>query len=220
MLDLVFVRVGKTGSSSLSLALRNHYGAAATLFDASPDFAVAEQRERHRNSGAARLQKNTRFVHGHVRASDYVDVPSRLKITFLRDPIARLASHHAFWLTQIDGAHGEREMLQQHEWSLLEFAERPRVQQLYTEHYFGGVDMQMFDFIGCFERFERDYARVAGLVGAQLPVRHDLPNPNPAYAASKAELASNPALVTELRRVLADEYEFYERWSARDAHQP
>ncbi len=220
MLDLVFVRVGKTGSSSLSLALRDHYGAAATLFDASPDFSVAEQRERHRNSGAERVRAETRFVHGHVRASDYVDVPARLKITFLRDPITRLASHHAFWLTQTDGAHGEREMLQQSKWSLLEFAERPRVRQLYTEHYFGGVDMKMFDFIGCFERFERDYARVGDLVGASLAVRHDLPNPNPTYAASQAELASNPALVTELRRVLADEYAFYDRWSARDAHQP
>ncbi|MET0313292.1 MAG: sulfotransferase family 2 domain-containing protein [Hansschlegelia sp.] len=204
MLDLIFAHVGKTGGSSIARALVDHYGAEGTSriwsFGAR---AVARDDLPGQVAGK-------RLAYGHLRIADFDDIPSRFRITFLRDPVDRLISLYFYFLGTPARGSGERKRIHSDGAGILDFARSPRIATAYSERYFGGYDMSRFDLIGRFENFADDISRIETLIGASLPVHRLNPSPDPDYAANKAAILGDPHLMAGLREVLAADIEFYE----------
>ncbi len=79
-------------------------------------------------------------------------------ITWIRDPIERLASHYNYWKRTYDPATARplhRRCIEEG-WSLERFYFSPEIQNLYTQ-YLWGFSLQRFDFVGVFEHREEDY---------------------------------------------------------------
>jgi hypothetical protein len=89
------------------------------------------------------------------------------------------------------------------------FARYPVFSGLMSRTYFGGFDMQRFDFIGFHESRDRDIEVLGGLLG--LPLRAEL-HENRTYAAPERQaLQADRTAMGSLRDLLAEDVRFYDR---------
>lgn len=109
-------------------------------------------------------------IHGHFLALKYrVALGARPVrwITWLRDPVQRLASHYAFWRRDYDGldpAQPLRNRMLREDWSFERFALGPELRNVYRQ-YLWGFDPAHFDFIGITEHYADDLACLASSLG-------------------------------------------------------
>ena len=123
---------------------------------------------------ASELPPGTCAVHGHFRPHRYANVPDAFRATLLREPVQNLISIYYFW--QTCPPHGnrlhERFLIEQP--SIIDFARYPGLQSLMSETYFGGYDMNRFDFIGFYDRRAEDFSKLSNLIGFALdPLVHE-----------------------------------------------
>jgi hypothetical protein len=222
-LELVSVHLPKTAGHALRRVLERHYGDEAVMNDyddnpASPisQFQLDPNGFRRRCELSNEMPGNGyRAVHGHFHPDKYNSLKSVVRITFLRDPVSRLLSHYFFWLALPDTAEASNNplhtyMLQQN-LSILEFAKLPIIRYFTTRVFFGGVDMTDFDLIGRQENYANDLKTLCRLIGYKNGTNEYVnANPDPGY-----QDRVSPRTVSELRAILADEIEFYNRWSGR-----
>jgi hypothetical protein len=119
------------------------------------------------------------FIHGHVHASNYLDsVPRDHFLTWVRDPVERVASHFFFW--QRVSVPGDPAWQRFHEaqWSLAEFAEQDQHRNLQSK-YLAGLRPAEMAFAGLVEEFDRGLGRLSDLFGVQLPPPPRRANVNP-----------------------------------------
>lgn len=207
-LDLISLRVPKAFGTSLREVLVGHYGRDRVLDDYGVflESSPADQRlDRPSIAGAS-------AVHGHFPAARYADMPARRRITFLRDPVARTISHFFFW--QLEPRHGNvlHDRLLDERLGLLEFAKLPAIRRFYSDTIFGGCDMQTFDLVGVVENLARDWPRFRQLTGIAASLPHLNRNRYPGYADIAARVMADQGLNRELRRILADDIQFYARY--------
>ncbi|MBM3549943.1 MAG: sulfotransferase family protein [Alphaproteobacteria bacterium] len=208
-LELISLHVPKAFGTSLAEVLVGHYGRERIV----GDYAIfLEDSPPATRFWRPRLKRSTAVIHGHFPAVRYADVPARRRVTFLRDPIERTISHFFFW--QLEPRHGNPlhgRMLDEHI-GLIGFARLPAIQRFYTQTIFGDCDMSSFDLVGTVENLERDWPRFQRLTGIAAPLPHINRNRYPGYAGLKARVLSDGPLTRELRRTLADDIRFYERF--------
>ncbi len=208
-LDLVSLHVPKAFGTSLRDVLVRHYGRDQV----AEDYAVSME---SCSSGERRvrppLPPSATVVHGHFPASRYADLAARRRITFLRDPVARTISHFFFW--QGEPRHGSalHDRLLDERLGLLEFAKLPAIRRFYSDTVFGGCDMQAFDLVGVVEDLNRDWPRFQRLTGIDATLPHLNRNRYPGYSEIAARVMADPGLMRELRRILADDIQFYARY--------
>lgn len=110
------------------------------------------------------FRATTHCIHGHFLPLKYRFVGrwvSEVKfITWLRDPVERLASHYRFWRgfdvsDNVPALH--RRMLEEN-WSLDRFCLGPELRNLYVQLLFG-FPVKRFSFIGLVERSDEDFER-------------------------------------------------------------
>ena len=115
-------------------------------------------------------------IHGHFLALKYriaLGARPALWITWLRDPVQRLASHYAFWRRDYDGrdpAQPLRNRMVGEDWSFERFALGPEMRDVYRQ-YLWGFDPARFDFIGITEHYAADleyFSRRFGCGGASV----------------------------------------------------
>jgi hypothetical protein len=151
------------------------------------------------------------LVMGHFRARRYASSDA-FWMTFLRHPVDNLISTYFFWkgLPVSNGLHA-RFLREQP--TILEFASYPGFKALMSETYFGGFDMNRFDFIGFYETRKSDIPRLAKALN--LPLVASVYENRTSASDERLEVESDRSLRRNLTDLLAADVAFYERLRLR-----
>lgn len=206
------VHFPKAGGTSLYTALARHFGPRLVL-DNAEDPALADSPRQLEPDDYLRrrtvLDHDTACVFGHFHPAKYADVPNALRFTVLREPVENLISIYFYFRHSAPTAALHRYVVESG-MGLERFARMPIMRWLMSRTYFGGVDMTTFDIIGRHEERASANARICEALG--MPpfgdVHENQTPKDPERAALGDELRSS------LRAILADDVEFYARWSA------
>lgn len=109
-------------------------------------------------------------VHGHFHPEKYNGVDGAFRMTFLRHPVENVVSIYRFWLLSPPNMWGSPlfKYFKEKNLDLESFASLPLIRNLYSESYFGGYDMNRFDFVGDYAFLQRDLACFGELVGLDI----------------------------------------------------
>lgn len=195
---LISVHLPKTAGTSFERGLRSHFRDRLHL-----DYAAKPlHRSRLQRRGQALLaalrhglrgvpEAGSGCIHGHFLPLGYrwlrSDDPVNF-VTWLRDPVERLASHYHHWRRvanppPTDTLHVR--MLAE-DWSLEDFALRPELRNIYSE-FLWGFPLERFAFVGISEHYAddlRDFGR--RVLGSELPICEE--RRNPALPAGRYEI--------------------------------
>jgi Sulfotransferase family len=155
----------------------------------------------------AEFPRGKRVVHGHFRASRYASSQAFF-VTFLREPADNLISIYFYWSSFRQPGHDLHARFLRDQPSLLEFATYPGIRRLMSETYFGGFDMSRFDFIGFHDTRNEDLLRLARILN--LNFRPWVHKNKTAASPERRQIENDPVLISELRRRLADDIDFYD----------
>ncbi len=208
-MELISLHVPKAFGTSLSEVLTRHYGGHRVLGDYGSSLETCTG---DRRMCRPVIAPSTTVIHGHFPAVRYAGMPARRRIAFLRDPVARTISHFFFW--QVEPRHGNalHERVLDERLGLLEFAKLPEIRRFYSDTVFGGCDMVSFDLVGIVEDLERDWPRFQRVTGIRAVLPHLNRNRYPGYGEIAARVMADQALMRELRRILAEDIQFYARF--------
>jgi len=122
---------------------------------------------------------NARCIHGHIDLGRLVPAyPDATLVTWVRDPVQRVASLYHYWRREPDWRHSLCRKLHQENLSLLAFARQEPARNEMTR-FFGGFGPPDFHFIGLFEQLAESmdvFFRRFGL--PRMPVAHGHRNPD------------------------------------------
>jgi hypothetical protein len=135
-------------------------------------------------------------IHGHFVADkyDFLGASSR-HVTWLRDPLQRVASHYRYWLRTPDLRNPDCRRLVEERLSLEDFAALPRMRDV-CARFFGDKQPRDFFFIGLTEDMPGSLARFWRLTGIDA---QDMPTSN-----RSEESPQDDDLPPATRRRLAD----------------
>jgi hypothetical protein len=227
VIDVISVHIPKTAGTSFRRALEHAYPPGAVLSDYQdhlddplhPFHTDPPAWEATAAAFVHGIAPPIRVVHGHFSAVKYHRAfPAARWITWLRHPVARLASHYYFWKTFPIAAAPHHPLLppiQQGRMSLAEFAEVPVVRDLARQHYLRGLDLSDFAFVGLQEHYAADLAALGKLFGWRAaPVATENRNPEPGYTAAVRAVFNDPGLVRRIEALNAGDMELYEEAQA------
>jgi hypothetical protein len=152
-----------------------------------------------------------RAVHGHFHPRKYSDICARLRITFLRDPIDRLISHYYFWKALPPHGHALHNYMLANDLTIDDFARLPTIRHFYTATFFGGIDLDRFDFVGFHDRADRDFAQLQRLLTTDMSIQKHNTNSYSGYNQRRAEVLGDTVLMGRLRDIMRDDIAFYDR---------
>ena len=221
MLELIFVHVPKTGGTSLQMTLLDHF--ESDLFrdyadrpanplspmNLDPDGFL---RRCHASNYAELAGK--RAIIGHFWIEKYAPLTATLRATLLREPIARALSHYCYWRINVDHNNPVCRYVIENKLSFHEFCRLPQIRRYYSGLFFGGVDMERFDIIANYDALERGWHSVLPSLGLPEDWRRFNVTVGAEYSRLKTEVFQDGPLMSDLRTLLADDIDFYERWAA------
>jgi hypothetical protein len=211
-LKLVSVHFPKAAGTSLAAELRSKFGDGLHL-DRDHDPGNPD----HDLTSAPSLSAATCAVHGHFRGDRYSFCRRATHITFLRHPVTNLISIYYFWKTHPHHGNALHDRFIAEDPSIFEFARRSPLRFLMSELYFGGVDMNMFDFIGFYERRRDDLKLLSAMLGILFYNVHEN-RTNSIHLDERRELEADNKRLEELRHILAKDVSFYETLFIQRAH--
>lgn len=153
------------------------------------------------------------LVMGHFRAQRYASADA-FWMTFIRHPVDNLISIYFFWKA-FPETHGVHAQFLRERPSILEFAMYPGLQNLISETYFGGFDMNRFDFIGFYENRETDIPRLAKAL--DVPLVAAVHENRTSESTERLELESDVSVQRKLSDLLAQDVAFYEQLRRRES---
>lgn len=219
---LVSLHLPKTAGTSFAEALRAASGAGYhdDYADLPMQHATWRRRLHALRGGLAlrgRVPAHATCIHGHFLALKYGlalrNRPARW-ITWMRDPVQRLASHYAYWRRDYDGsdpAQPLRNRMLREEWSFERFALGPELRNVYRQ-YLWGFDPARFDFVGITEHYQADLERLVQRLGWKaVAVADALANPD----RGEEGYDVGAALLRRIERHHADDVALYRQALAR-----
>jgi len=162
---LVSLHLPKTAGTSFFYSLKEHFGANMVRdYADKPINTSIQQRKLHALKICAKNiikpNHNSDCVHGHFLPLKYLFCPNTKFVTWMRDPIERMASHYHYWQRKYNPeSSGElHKRVVEEEWSLEKFCLCPEFENLYSQ-FLWGFPIKKFDFIGITEHYntELDY---------------------------------------------------------------
>lgn len=224
MVELVSVHVPKCAGTSFLDALTEAFGRDAIYRDyddrpvdpAAPVNLDPAGFFERAHAGGYPLLAGKRVVHGHFHARKYAALGEGVRrIAFLREPIDRMISHYYYWMSTPLTDHALRSYVVRNRLSVYEFARLPLIHDFYTRTFFSGVDLGTFAFVGFFETYREDVARLSARLGTHLPMRSANANKAGRYGDRRAELLADAALMASLRDLMRADLAFYDAARAR-----
>ena len=216
---LISVHLPKTAGASLRHALVEHFG----------DRLLQDYEDRPLNAGT--VSRNTRAlsqclkncrgrsdlqefacIHGHFMPLKYRLLPTPKKkqyVTWMRDPVERLASHYAYWIRDYrpDSIGKLQRRVIEEKWSLERFCLGSEMRNTYSK-FIWGFPLNRFDFIGITEFYDTDLAYFSEkFLGVNLPVTRENVNPD----REKALYVDDMSLRREIEKYHADDMSLYKR---------
>lgn len=183
---LISVHLPKTAGSSFMEELKAQFGARLVLDYEQPlrlpDFAANMRTLVNCGRNGLRRNQGAACIHGHFKPLKYSLSGMRAGakfITWMRDPVERLASHYYFWMREtgtLNPSAFHRKIVAE-KWPLERFCLSPAARNIYSR-YLWGMPLDRFDFIGITEYYdsELDYFAWKYL---PRPIRHYRVNANP-----------------------------------------
>lgn len=182
---LISVHLPKTAGSSFKASLEKYY--TSGLQTDYTDFPINTPAYK-RNSYALKMcainaffpQHNIECIHGHFLPVKYLFYKNAKFVTWLREPIDRLASHYYYWKRSYNpttsGSLHKRVV--EENWSLEEFCLAPELRNFYCQ-FLWGFPISRFDFIGITEYYESEVAQFSKIfLGDSLEIHVKNINPN------------------------------------------
>jgi hypothetical protein len=177
---IVSLHFPKTAGTSFARSLEEHFGGAFLRDYADlPINAPALERNRHAVQACLENERkdfsNVECIHGHFLPLKYLLLGVRREvkfITWMREPVERLASHYGYWLNSYNPstAPSLHRRVVEEKWSLERFCLGPELQNFYGQ-FLWGFSLERFDFVGIVEHYEEDFAYCAEtFLGRRLPV--------------------------------------------------
>ena len=170
---LISLHMPKTAGSSFGLALKREYG--QSYVEDYNDRPLQERAPARVGRALAHAGANmmgldadafTGCIHGHFLPVKYrfMRRPA-LFVTWLRDPVERLASHYQYWRRSYDpeSALPLHAKVVEEDWSFEQFYEAPQLRNLYGK-FLWGFPATRFSFIGISEYYEQELERFASSV--------------------------------------------------------
>lgn len=199
-LELVSVHYAKAGGTSLWAELKRHYG-DAMIADNEHDPCNSNQKY----NPPHRISPETRAIMGHIRPDLYPVSPHTKIITFLREPVDKLMSAYFFWLNLPPCGSPEHDAFLAKRPSIFEYAEESAGYSI--DAYFGGFDMDRFDFIGFHDQRVEHLACLSKVLGFEISSDVAL-NVTP-FSSERAAIQSDQRSMLRLSEILKVEVEFY-----------
>jgi len=214
---LISLHLPKTAGSSFLMSLEQHYGERLSRDYADKPINTPMLR---RNSGALvncilnglRRDEGLECIHGHFLPLKYLFYSTRQDVrfvTWLRDPVERLASHYFFWVRNYDPVNSpplHKRMIME-KWSLERFCLGPELQNFYCQ-FFWGFPLSRFDFIGITEYYETEFdffSRV--FLGYSLQPAKENINPN----KGKTSYFDDEDLINKIKKHHSKDILLYEK---------
>jgi hypothetical protein len=101
--------------------------------------------------------------------------------------------------------------------SLLEFAGIPLKRTFYSTLFFGDVGPDKYDFIGDYSRFDVEMQRLKNMLGVAESIDPQKENISSVrangYTEFRDQILSDPHQMRELKELLAEDLDFYERYA-------
>lgn len=217
-IKVISVHFPKSGGVSLLQSFRSAYGEHAVLnddtddpadpcgwFSMDPEGCISATRERA-------FPEHVEVIHGHFHIAKYMHISGAARITFLRHPVDNLISIHYFWKTLPD-SHCLFRYARDNHLDVLGIARLPALRYLLSRTYFGGVDMNMFDFIGSKEKYAESLKALSDVLEKPLVEAVANVTSHPQYREEVERIKSDSALLAKLRAYLSDDIRFYERYA-------
>ncbi len=162
---LISVHLPKTAGTSFGASLKEKFG--SRLLEDYGDLPLNTSRLRRNASALYRciFDRGRRFagiecVHGHFLPLKYRLLGVNKEVTFvtwMRDPVERLASHYYFWKQQPpDPSHALWVRVVREQWTFERFCFGAEMRNAYSQ-LFWGFPLSRFDFIGITEHFAEDF---------------------------------------------------------------
>lgn len=151
---------------------------------------------------------NARCIHGHIDLPRLLSrYPGASLVTWVREPVQRLASFYYYWLREPDQRHPLCRVLHERKLSLLEFARMDEARNEMSR-YFGHLRPMDFAFIGLFEELAASvevFRRRFGLPAAEISHGHRNPDRSTDGYRLTAEERAEIAALNRADRELYDE---------------
>ena len=198
---LISVHIPKTGGVSFRNILRSRFGTGYVqmYWDVITDCTGQVLEE---------IPAQATCVHGHFVASDLqARLPGCPLVTWVRDPVDRVASSYHYMLRSPDWQNSLCRELHERKLGLLEYAELTFARNEMAR-FLGTVPIHDFDFVGLMEDYAGSLSRFAARYGTgPLPVLSD--NTNPAHGPGEGYPLSRPERkrILELNALDAENFE-------------
>jgi len=161
-----------------------------------------------RGETVPKFPPNARCIHGHIDVNALLPAyPDAILVTWVREPVQRVASLYHYWRREPDLRHPLCRALHDRKLSLLEFASQDQARNDMTR-FFGGFGPADFAFIGLFEELGASmelFFRKFGL--PPVPIAHGHRNPDrqgDGYRVTAAEHAEIAGLNADDVRLYAE----------------
>ncbi|HEY6942007.1 hypothetical protein [Dokdonella sp.] len=165
---LISVHVPKTAGTAFRAQLQRHFGDRLYLDYADRPLAPGHlwRRLAHPTPTAAHLA-GFACVHGHFVADKYDRLGARARlVTWLRDPVQRVASHYHYWKRVPDPRNPDCRRLLREDLDIEAFAALPRMRDVATR-FLGGYRPADFFFLGLVEEMAESQRRLYRLTGIE-----------------------------------------------------
>lgn len=222
---IVSVHMPKVAGTSFLNQLRTLYGEQSLFLDYRDDptnpLSVRNIDPHFYDIDPIKTIAPYRAVHGHFHPGKYDKLDGAFRLTFLRHPVDNIVSIYEFWRAHEKGfwAHPVFSYFKESNLPITRLAMIPQLRYLYSCSYFGGFNMDRFDFIGDYSQYDQELARLGTRLGVSfdLGVRHNV-TANLSRMSSRLpgrQKAISDNDYAELAGILKDDIEFYEKYRRR-----
>jgi len=218
---VIFLHMPKCAGSSMKTVLRSVYGNSYKEDYCS--YCKFPRAERFKMISSDSFQcdekEDSGMIFGHFYPFRYFHFSeakpklNRVFVTFLRDPLERLASHYAYWkMPRREINHFLLRQMIQEEWSFLDFAFADEMKNFYSQYLFQ-FPVNAFDFIGIHENLENEWSELCQF----LDISHRaLPKIRKSDSASILSNLSE-TVRSEIRDFHSEDYFIYDYAVARSS---
>lgn len=218
---LISLHLPKTAGTSFLALLRAHFGdqlredyADMPLHDAPLRRRTRALRAGFGHAVTAGGFADTQCVHGHFLALKYRYLRTQESpqfVTWLRDPVERLASHFYYWQRSYDPAHAgslHRRMMDE-AWDFERFCFAPELRDLYAQ-FLWGMPLRRFAFVGVTEHYAADvHAFSARYLGGRAIPAPENTNDDREVGARTATYVTDAKLRQAIERFHAKDMALY-----------
>ncbi|GAB4304943.1 MAG: hypothetical protein Fur0025_46910 [Oscillatoriaceae cyanobacterium] len=205
--EIISVHVPKTAGSTFGkIILPQIYGKEKIFYDYESLTVEALQDQ---------IKSEHKVIHGHFPAVKYMSqYPNAKIIVWLRNPINYLISWYYFWLTFSTDEPNSSEFhkyVVNNQIGFEEFIGFPKAQNVISRHYFKGINVEKFQFIGIQEFFREDLRELQQLLNwPEVKVKPYNRNTYPDYEDLVKNILSDRRLIGKIVSLNREDIELYQ----------